>query len=256
MSTFGSALWGGGGGDSSVSSSIPTTLVSDLLYHALRLAGVTLGPERTPSRAQYGDALRAANRMLGVWNTNGLVIPYVQTEALFTLTLGQQAYTMGPSGDIDTTRPQRIERANLVRSDGTRKELELIEVDRWADLRTPDESGEPERVYSNRAPGLVTLLIWPQPDDAAQLELFTWHLLERLETEAQEVTWPDGYEEAFVYNLGVRLATMFQLPVNADVREIARTSLSDVQSLNAPAPTMQCDPSIVLAGQVWRTETE
>jgi hypothetical protein len=253
MATFGGPLFGGGGSGST--SGVATASMSDLLYHAMRLAGVILGPDRGPSPGQYNDALRAARRMLGRWNTDGLLIECGRIES-FALVADQKAYTMGPGGEFDTTRPQRIERANLILADGSRKPLEVIEVDRWADIRLQDETSEPLKLFSDRAPGLVNIYVWPQDSGVNQLELFTWKLFDRIESKDDEVTWADGYEEAFVTNLGIRLAIMWRLPVHGDLRELARTALSDVASLNAPAPTMLCDPSIVLAGQVWRTPTE
>lgn len=248
MSTFDSELWDGG--SSTSESTVQPTQISDLLYHALRLARVTLGPDRTPSTAQYNDALRAANRMLARWNADSLTVPCGQIES-FQLVADQKVHTMGPGGDFDTGRPQRIERANLILPDGSRKPLEVVEADSWADIRLPDQTSEPRKLFNDRAPGLVNLYIWPQDTGADQIELFSWKLIERFVSKDDLVTLAEGYEEALVYNLAVRLATMFHTGVDEDVREIARTSLSDIQSLNAPAPIMQCDPSIVVAGQIW-----
>lgn len=238
---FDNALFNGGG--AGTGGGIVSTPVSDLIYDALRRAGVTLGPDRTPSRAQYNDGLRAGNRMLGRWNADGLIIPNITIEA-FALTAGLATYTMGPDGDFATTRPQRIAYANLLRADGTRVPIAVVEVDRWADIRTQDQDGEPERLYSDRAAGLVNLYFWPQTtasDD--QAELYSWKLLERLVNIAQTVTWADGYELAFVTNLAIQLALMFKRPIDQDMRDAGRDSLYAIRSLNAPAPTMDVDPA-------------
>jgi hypothetical protein len=246
MGTFGGGVFGGPGGGDLVT--VVTAVVSDLIYHALRLAGVTTGPERKPSGPQYRDGLMAANRMLQRWNTDGLLVPNIQVEA-FPLIPGQKKYTMGPGGDFSTGRPQRIERANLLRSDGTRRHVGVVTVDDWARISVQDQAGETCELYNDRAAGLVNLYLYPQVTESdSQLELYTWKLLERLTELAQEVTWQDGYEEAFVHNLALRLAAMpfpGKEPMDPEVRELARQSLSDIASLNAPAPTMACDGAVM-----------
>ena len=55
-SLWGSQVWAGGSGAGV--GTLPTVLVGQgILYPALRKAAITLGPQRTPSPAQYQDAL-------------------------------------------------------------------------------------------------------------------------------------------------------------------------------------------------------
>src|SRR5262245_33162579 len=94
-----------------------------LLYPALRKAGVTLGPQRTPSVAQYQDAIDELNRLTGSLNCDRLNI-YSHQRVELPLVAGQKTYTIGqdPTGgtvaDFDVPRPQFIEAANIIRGSG------------------------------------------------------------------------------------------------------------------------------------------
>ena len=92
---------------------------SGLLYPALRKAAITIGPQRTPSPAQFQDAIDELNRLTASLNCDRLFI-YSRATLTFPLT-GAKTYTIGqdPTGaiqaDFDAQRPQGIESANIIR---------------------------------------------------------------------------------------------------------------------------------------------
>jgi len=107
---FGGILWGGGGG-SQVTGGTPA---KDLIYHALRLAGVTQVPDRTPSAPQYSDGLRGFQRMLQSWNRRVRDQIASLRSDLYPLSAQVESYTLGPGGDWDAPRPQKISMANFL----------------------------------------------------------------------------------------------------------------------------------------------
>jgi hypothetical protein len=216
-----------------------------LLYPALRKAGVTLGPGRTPSPAQFQDAIDELNRLTGSLNCDRLNI-YANQRIEFPLIAGQKTYTIGqdPTGqttaDFNAPRPQGIEAANVIYPSGgsdIRYPLALLSVLQWSKIQLQDVGGTiPQALYNDRAYPLSTLYLYGQPGTAATLELFYWILIPVFQSVSDVVLLPPGYEDALVLNLAVRLAPHFQKVLDQNVREDARISLMRLESLNAPRP--------------------
>jgi len=221
-----------------------TQVGNSLLYPALRKAAVTLGPQRTPSPAQYQDAIEELNRLIGSLNCDRFFI-YSVDIYLFPLT-GKMTYTIGqdPSGiaiaDFDAPRPQGIDRANIVMDSGggiLRFPVGIITDRQWALIQQQELINTiPNVLYNDRAYPISTLYLYGQPIPGYQLELYVWHLVPTFQSTSDVVLLPPGYEDALVLNLAVRLAPHFQRIIPPDVREDARLSLMRLESLNAPQP--------------------
>jgi hypothetical protein len=186
--------------------------------------------------------------MLGRWSADRLTV-YRLELVEHTLDVGVNEYAIGPSAAIDTPRPQQIGAADILVAADQRTPLEVIhDAAEWAKVPSHDTPGCPQAVYFDRG---GTLYFDRKPDQAYALELYVWQPFSRFATVDDPVAFPPEYEEAIVYQLAVRLAAIAGKEVHPDVRETARTALMDMQSLNAPTPTMSCDPSIVQAGQAY-----
>jgi hypothetical protein len=239
---FNAALFGGAGVSGRV-----VQAGSGLLYPALRKANITIGPQRTPSPAQFQDAIEELNRLTGSLNCDRLFI-YSMTNYVFPLT-GQKTYTIGqdPSGgggcggtgaDFAVPRPQVIESANIVTGNGAlRYPLAIVTDLQWARIRMQDLPNTiPEILYNDRAYPLSTLYLYGQPMAGYQLELFVWTLVPQFVALTDVVLLPPGYEDALVLNLACRLAPHFQRVVAQDVLQQARESLMRLMSINGPKP--------------------
>lgn len=231
--------WGGTNTSEGVS-------VSSLLYHALRLARVTLGPQRTPSPDQYADALMAFNRFLGSLGTHRASIWSIQ-KAQYPLVPGQGQYAIGQGADFDTTRPQLISRANVV--DGAdHLPLKIIQDEQWSELRLPDTTGRPQKLWPDMQVPLAYLNLWPVPDAAYSLELFTGETLTKAASINDYLLYPEGYEQAIVTNLAVNLCQLWGNTVHPDLREEAKRSLAAALRMNLPKPIMDSDLPGILRG--------
>jgi hypothetical protein len=235
---FNSQLFGG-----SAAAPGPVVQVADgLLYPALRKANITIGPQRTPSTAQFQDAIEELNRLTGSLHCDRLFI-YSIAASTFPLT-GAKTYTIGqdPIGatqaDFDAPRPQAIESANIVTQDGAlRYPLAIVTDLQWAQISMQDLPDTiPEVLYNDRAYPLSTLYLYGQPVSGYQLELFVWTLVPQFVALTDVVLLPPGYEDALVLNLACRLAPHFQRELNPLVLQQARESLMRLESLNAPRP--------------------
>lgn len=217
---------------------------SGLIYPALRKAGVTLGPQRIPSPAQFQDGLDELNRLIGSLNCDRLNI-YSVARYEFTLS-GAKIYTMGrdPSGiataDFAGPWPIAIDRANVIYSvPEIRRPVAILTDLQWARIRVQDIPNTiPEALYNDRAYPLANIYMYGQPQPGYSLELYIWQAVPTFQTIDDAVLLPPGYEDALVLNLAVRLAPHFQRTVDQDVRNNAQKALMRIESLNAPRPTL------------------
>src|SRR5215831_4013027 len=220
----------------------PVTACKGLIYPALRKAGVTLGPQRTPSPAQYQDGLEELNRLIGSLNCDRLFI-YSIARYEYPLS-GAKTFTVGidPQGqtiaDLNGPRPVQIDAANIIYSmPQIRRPLALLTDLGLRRVVVQDIANTIQyALYDDYAYPLSTLYIYPQPVPGYILELFMWQLVPSLVTCGDVVLLPPGYEDALVLNLAVRLGPHFQRNVDPDVRADAQKALMRLESINAPRP--------------------
>ncbi len=242
------------------------TLNSTLLKAALRKAGVTLAPGRSPSADQTQEAIDEENRMIGSWNCAPLMILGPRID-LWSTIANQQSYTIGrdPSGtlaaDWDGERPQKITRANLLLPTATdpiekvRRPLRIWTKDQWAAIVFQAVYTYPEGLFHlfndpDNTP-FSRVYFRPIPDAVYQVELFTWQTIPAFTSPNDAVLLPPGYEDAIVNNLAVRLASFpwtVQVPMNPQVRVDALNSLALIQQMNAVPPPLKSDAALLKGG--------
>jgi len=226
------------------------TTVLNLIYDALRMIGVLTGPGRTPAPDASADGLRILNHLIGSWNARGTVVEHME-KTRWPLVAAQGAYNIGidrtgyTTADWVAERPRRIDRVDLISTDGTLvlAELEIASRDRWANNFTPSTSGEPSQVYYDASHPFGVVNFYPVPDAAYYADVWAWKRLSRFTSINDPVILPDGYEEALTSYLAVRLAAAHQKPVPPAVAEIARQSLASI-SRYAPARPSSLDPAL------------
>lgn len=200
-----------------------------LVNRALRLIGqIPAGEDATPDESD--DALEALNAMLETWRNKRLMCFAMQEQSL-SLTSGDNSYTIGPAGDLNTTRPVAIEAA-WVAVDGYDHPVRIIEDKEYALI--PDktqEGGYPEVANYKATMATGTLYVWPVQNTARTMKLLTRVPLSAL-TLAGTVSLPPGWEEAIASNLAIRLAPEYEASPSAEVREMARDSMASIKAVN------------------------
>lgn len=222
-------------------------LVSDLIQASLRLID-RLKVGRTASASELAAGLECLNTLIDSWNADRLFI-FEIAQAVFTLVPNQQSYTIGPSGaNFTATRPERIERANIVDvtsnpSVPSRYPLDLLDSRGWSEIRVLSISSPlPDNLYFDRAWPNSTLYLYPSPSAANQLELYTWQQMAAFATTAAAFSVPPGYWEALRYNLAVRMVPeVLDAKLSEEVAAIAAQSLARIQGMNAPSPVLRAD---------------
>lgn len=89
-----------------------TVTATSLVTGAYRLLGV-VGQGETVGTDLLTEGVTSLNDLIDDWSTQALTIPCTTREA-FTLTIGQQTYTIGDGGDLDTERPLSIDAASIL----------------------------------------------------------------------------------------------------------------------------------------------
>ena len=213
----------------------PVEVGRGLLYPALRKAGVTLGPGRTPSPAQYEDAIEELNRLSGSLNCDRLFI-YSLDILRFPLT-GKSSYTIGndPAADWQTPRPPMISEAYWVTGDCQKDPLELLTPQTWQGC---GDCGTLSGIYNDRAHPVSTIYLNGSAG-SGEIELFSWHTVPKFGATTDLVVMPDGLEDVLVLQLALRLGPQFGRPVDQNTREDARLSMMRWLSINAPKPILE-----------------
>jgi hypothetical protein len=223
----------------------------DLLRSSFRLIG-SLHEGQGPSSDDITDSLVILNSMLTTWSVDRLNVFAIRSDT-YSLTANQQTYQIGVGApDFNAPRPVRIDRAAVIYQPSGQFQPELplgrLSAREWEDIRIKNiTSTIPTLLYADNAYPFCNLNLWPIPTIALPFVLYTWQQLNAgLAVAALDtaLSFPPGYEDAIRYNLAVRLAPEWDKKLRPDVLELARESKMFIQSLNAPAPVLACDPAI------------
>jgi hypothetical protein len=218
----------------------------DLVSSSLRLLGVLASGE-APSAAEAVDGLSAINRMLDSWSTEGLMI-YSSAREEFTLTAGVSAYTMGVGATFNTSRPQKILRAALEMGSNPAIEypMRILTVEQWADIvQKTTQSTIPTDIYPEGTYPNETLNLYPAPDAAQTLVLYSWKPLSQIATLNTAIELPPGYQKALVYNGAVELAPEYGKMIPDAVSMGASESKATLKRMNARPYYLKVDPALV-----------
>lgn len=222
-------------------------------YELVRRALVKLqvkAPGQALTAAEAVDGMREANQMLGSWRNDGHKIFLVERHE-FPLVLGQSIYTIGPGGDFDTARPLRIRRwgyLDTASGVGTFEHEggDPLTLQRWAQIRHRSRTGRSiDEIYYEPENPLGKIHVIPEP------AISTLKLVLYLETTLGQFTglhtqydFPDGYEDALLYNLAIRLAPEYEREPQPIIVSLARESLANIERTNQPTEELELDPAL------------
>lgn len=225
--------------------------VRDLIKGSMRLIGAIATGE-TPSAEELQDALTVLNSMVDSWSLERLNIYAIAREE-FTLIPGQQSYTMGPSGNFNTTRPLKIEKA-LLQDQSSNPKLELpiqiLNLDEWASIAVKGtQSSIPTKLMSEGTDPLETVNVWPTPNTANKLVLYTWKPLTSFADLNTNIALPPGYFRALRYNLAVELCPEYGKSASTEIVAGALESKANIKRKNIRPEYLKCDPALVSRGK-------
>lgn len=227
--------------------------VLDLITLALKQAGV-VGIGQSVQAEDANDSLTLLNAMLGQWAVRRWLVYGLQDVEV--LSTGAQTYTYGPGGTFNMPSTDHLESAYFRLLNGTNPQqpdfpLELItSYEDWSRIRLKTLVTWPQYVFFDGSYPLANVMFWPIPAAGLyQLHLITKQPINAFTGLTQTINLPPQYQEALLYNLGMRLRTQYQLPPDMQLKALADAAVMTLRDSNAQVPRLQMPDS--LPGGGW-----
>ncbi len=224
--------------------------VQQLIKTALQDIGAVAKSE-LPTSDEMTDGLLKLNFMIDAWSVRSLMVLGTILEG-FPLVAGKYAYTIGPGGDFDTTRPSAVTDAFIRDGRSTDTPVGILTLDEYAGLGDKAISaGRPQGLRFD--PGatqavtpLGTIYLYPAPDASTPYTLYAGEqkALTEFTNLTDAVTFQPAYYEALEYNLAVRLWPQYHSgsqPVENDLKVLSAEGLRTIETMNARSVTARCE---------------
>lgn len=204
-----------------------------------------------------GDTIAARHEQLGLlrfqnqlnsWQADQLALN-LQTPKAFTLTSGTSEFTIGPTGNLVTMRPTYIEGMNYV-IPGTTPVTEVpmapMDNDQYLALSQKQlPSSLPQQYHLNATMPNATVFVWPQVTQNVVLAIYLDQGIAEPPTLTTQVTGPQGYAEAFMYQLALRLCGPMSKPIPEGLPEMAAASYARMRRPNVDVGLLGTDQALV-----------
>lgn len=198
-----------------------------IITRALRMLG-----QATPTSDELTDGLEVLNDLVDSWKNEHL-LTYARREETLTLSSADASYTIGPSGDLTTTRPTEIEAAWIVEDDQSYP-VRVIADGEYAAIADKTQAGDwPEVLNYKATMANGTIAVWPVPNATRTLMLLTRVPLVEFSTLGETVSLPPGFRRALSANLAIDLAPEFETEPSPSVVKMAGESKALIKRQNA-----------------------
>lgn len=194
-----------------------------------------------PSENEYSDGLVSLNQLLRRLGVDRLGI---HTTAVVTHTLSVGGYdeTIGPTGQIVTTRPHKVLSARVT-IDGQEyclTELTRTEYDKIADKNL---AGTPEYYFYDPTATNGTLWLYPAPDAALVMSLTLQQPLTEYTSISTTIALPPEYISHIPWALAIDIAPEYGAEAPQSVQGRALETLRQLKRLHSiPTSTLNTDP--------------
>lgn len=204
----------------------------DLINEALHLIGAK-DPTEVATNQEAADGLISLNGMLDSWTTDRMFV-YQVLETQYNWPGGAQSKTVGVGGDINITRPVRVQDSYFI-AGGISYPITSITKEAYAGIMLKSlQTNIPEWLFYDTGYPLGTLYLNPVPSGAIDLRILSWLSLTQFGALTDVVSLPPGYKRAIVYNLAIEVAGQYGLNPMQSVASIAASSASKIKRLNSP----------------------
>lgn len=204
-------------------------------------------PGATPSAAHQALGLLRFQNQLNAWQADALTLN-LQTPNAFTLTSGTSEFTIGPTGDLAVTRPVFVEGVNyLIPGTTPDTEVPLAPMDNDQFLALSQKtlaSSLPQMFHLNATMPNATMFIWPQVMQNVVLAIYLYAGIDVPAALNSSVTGPQGYQEAFMYQLALRLCGPMSRPMPDGLPEMATAAFARMKRPNVDPGIMGMDQAL------------
>lgn len=215
----------------------------ELINLALKQVGV-LGVGQTASAEDTADSFKLLNMMLAQWSVKRNVV--YQIVDISCSATGAQTYTVGAGGDFNTPRPAKLFGAYCRQFNAPGMPVDypldlLQSITDYSRISTKTIGSMPSAVWYDPQMPLGVLHTWPVASAGYEIHILSLTPLAKFATPYDDITLPEVYEEALMYNLAGRLYALYGLQPNPVVIALASASLATVRQSNLQVATL-CMP--------------
>ncbi len=223
------------------------TTARDIIRGSLRLIGES-GRGIPDGDNGLSEGLEALNMFIQSLSSENLMIPE-RTEESFTLTVGQDNYTIGSGGDLNTTRPMVIEEARLV-FNTVEYSLKRMRIREYNRIPAKNITAIPERYYYEPVYPLGILKFDYEPDKAYTLFLSSLKPLATLANLSTVITIQPEYLHFLKFNLAPILGPEYGKDASQFVIAEAMRAKAVIKKLNSiyRIPQSSIDTALVGVG--------
>jgi len=141
-----------------------------IITTAMRQSG-KLSEGQLPTSEQYAMYLDDLNRMVNLWQTQGLKL-WLQEDLSITPVAGKggagNPYIIGPGGDVNMTKPTRIQQGYYLDSTGqNRRPIYPLSWQEWMVLSTQQQIGAIAQYFVDKQQNSLNVYLWLVPDATA-----------------------------------------------------------------------------------------
>jgi hypothetical protein len=211
-----------------------------LIDKALEKAGI-VSPGGTPTTNQRNAALADLNPMAVAWRKYGLTT-WARASHTFNLTNGDGDYTVGSGLDVDIARPVRILGAYYTRN-GKDTALTQVSKSDYFGLTDKTTSGLPVQFWYNQDTP-ATLYLWPVPNEDGLTCTLDYHVPLTAMALGDTLDVPAEWDEAFVFNLAVRLCPTYGRTASKELLSLAKETLDLATGSNTEETSVRFEPEV------------
>lgn len=198
---------------------------------ALRLLG-KLDAGSSASTQETADALISCNAMMDSWRNERLMC-YAMRDESITIASTNTTKTVGPSGDLVSTRPVSIEAAYIVASNISYG-VDIIDEEQYAAIPAKTSvSSWPDRIWYQPSLPNGTIYLYPIPNASSTLHIITRTPFTAFAASTDTVSFPPGWEEALATNLAIAIAPEYETDPRASVVKMATDSKANIKRANS-----------------------
>lgn len=220
-----------------------------IILTAMKSLGIIASGEDATTD-EYADGLLFLQMMLRTWAADRLIV-HSSTEDSFDLTAGVGEYTLGPTGDFVTSRPNKILSANL--SNGLWP-VEIVSEKEYTSIKDKTVTGTPKYLFVRMGFPLLTLYLSPLPDTSYTLYLYSvkpFTETSSFTSVSDTLILPAMYQEVVVNSLAVRLASVFGKAVPPVVASLATGGYMQLKKTNATGMSPAASLSLPLFSSIY-----
>jgi len=195
----------------------------------------------------YGIGLTALNDLIASWSLAKIMVPYAISEN-FPTVIGQVAYTIGPSGDINTVRPTKLLPGTYIRdASDIDHPVDKISRERYNSINTKTSTGRPNRIYYDPVFPIGTFYFNKEPIAVETVYIDSLKPITEISDMTASLALPSAYRLALKFNLAIMLAPDYNdIKIPQIVAEAADSSKRALGSANSSElPESRMDPALL-----------